>query len=51
MSAVGLSALFALRLDVGGQTGLLVFWLMVYWGLCLWIDTRWYQHKAARHAA
>jgi len=51
MSAVGLSALFALRLDVGGQTGLLVFWLMVYWGLCLWIDTRWYQHKADRHAA
>ena len=53
MLAVGLSALLALGLKFSGQLELLGVWLLLYAGLCMWIDKRWRQHqeKAGHHAA
>lgn len=51
MFATGLSALLAIGLGVNGQTVLLVFWLIIYLGLCMWIDKHWHQQKAKRDVA
>ena len=53
MFLVGISALFALSLDINGQANLLAWWGAIYLGLSMWIDRRWktYQKIENRDAA
>lgn len=45
MALVGISALFALSLDIEGQMNLLAWWGAVYLGLSMWIDRRWRHYQ------
>ncbi|WP_435628141.1 MraY family glycosyltransferase [Candidatus Ferrigenium straubiae] len=51
MLLVGISALWGIGLDAHGQAYLLIWCAVIYSGLMMWIDWRWYLYRAKQENA